>query len=91
MFVVRFPGGVGHQDAHYGNMIVVIGTILGARADTLTGVPVRRLTLDAQCFHVWRSQGQSLDDFPWLPNTRYWPLIEQTYCTNRPKVILPVS
>ena len=92
MFVIRFAGKIGAQDIQAGNMIVVIGPVMGALSTSnLTDVPVRRLTVSAECFHVWRTQGDQIDEFPWLAHTRYWPLIEATYCTDRPNLILPVS
>lgn len=91
MFVIRFAGKIGAQDVQDGNMVVVIGAVIGAVASSLTGTPVRRLTVNAECFHIWRTQGNQIDDFPWPPNARYWPLIQQTYCVNRPNVILPVT
>lgn len=92
MFVVRFIGKIGAQDVQDGNMIVVIGPVMGAvSTGTLTDVPVLRLTVNAECFHVWRTQGDQIDEFPWVGHTRYWPLIEQTYCADRENLILPVS
>jgi starvation-inducible outer membrane lipoprotein len=92
LFVIRFVGKIGAQDMQVGNMIVAIGPVMGALStSSLTDVPVRRLTVNAECFHVWRTQGDQIDEFPWLAHTRYWPLIEQTYCTDRPNLILPVS
>lgn len=91
MFVIRFRGKIGAQDVQDGNMIVVIGTVNGAVATSLTGTPVLRLTVIAECFHIWRTQGNPIDDYPWPANARYWPLIQQTYCVNGPNIILPVS
>ena len=91
MFVIRFAGTIGAQDVQEGNMLVVIGAVKGAVATDLTGVSVRRLTVTAECFHIWRTQGNPIDEFPWLANVRYWPLIQQTYCVNRPNIILPMS
>jgi len=91
MFVIHFAGKIGAQDVQDGNMVVVIGAVMGAVAASLTGAPVCRLTVNAECFHIWRTQGNQIDDFPWPPNARYWPLIQQTYCVNRPNVILPVT
>jgi starvation-inducible outer membrane lipoprotein len=92
MFVIRFAGEIGAQDVQDGNMVVVIGAVMGAIATSLTGALVRWLTVSAECFHIWRTQGNQIDDFPWPPNTsRYTPLIQQTYCVNGPNVILPVT
>ena len=91
MFVIRFTGKIGAQDLQDGNMVVVIGAVMGAVATSLTGTPVRRLTVTAECFHIWRTQGNPIDDFPWTMNARWWPLIQQTYCVNTPNIILPVS
>jgi starvation-inducible outer membrane lipoprotein len=91
MFVIRYTGKIGAQDLQDGNMVVVIGAVMGAVATRLTGTPVRRLTVNAECFHIWRTQGNPIDDFPWTMNARWWPLIQQTYCVNRPNILLPVS
>ena len=91
MFVIRYAGKIGAQDVQNGNMVVVIGAVMGAVATSLTGSPVRRLTVTAECFHIWRTQGNPIEDFPWTMNARWWPLIQQTYCVNGPNVILPVS
>ena len=91
MFVIRFTGKIGAQDLQDGNVVVVIGAVMGAVATSLTGTPVRRLTVTAECFHIWRTQGNPIDDFPWTMNARWWPLIQQTYCVNRPNILLPVS
>lgn len=92
MFVVRFVGKIGAQDVQDGNMIIAIGPVMGATSTgILTDVPVRRLTVQAECFHIWRTQGDQIDEFPWVGHTRYWPLIEQTYCAGRKNLILPVS
>lgn len=91
MFVIRFTGKIGAQDLQDGNMVVVIGAVMGAVATSLTGTPVRRLTVTAECFHIWRTQGNPIEDFPWTMNARWWPLIQQTYCVDRPNLLLPVS
>ena len=72
-------------------MIIVIGTVTKADTMSLIGAPVRRPTLNAQCVHIWRTQGDQIEDFPYLAHTRYWPLIQQTYCVNQQTVLLPVS
>ena len=61
MFVIRFTGKIGAQDVQDGNMVVVIGAVMGAVATSLTGTPVRRLTVTAECFHIWRTQGNPID------------------------------
>ena len=67
LFVIRFVGKIGAQDVQDGNMIVVIGPVMGAvSTGTLTDVPTRQLTVKAECFHVWRTQGDQIDDFPWV-------------------------
>ena len=91
MFVIRYAGKIATQDLQDGNMVVVIGAVSGAVADSLTGTPVRRLTVTAECFHIWRTQGNPIDDFPWIASAWYWPLIQQTYCVNRPNILLPVT
>ena len=52
MFVIRFTGKVGAQDIQSSNMIVVIGTMIGAALTNLTGTPVSRPTVSAECFHI---------------------------------------
>lgn len=91
LFVIRYAGKIGAQDVQDGNMVVMIGAVMGAVASSLTGTPVRRLTVTAECFHIWRTQGNPIEDFPWTMNARWWPLIQQTYCVNTPNIILPVS
>ena len=91
MFVIRLSGEIGAQDVQAGNMVVVIGAVNGAVATSLTGTPVRRLPVTAECFHIWRTQGNAIDDCPWPANARYWPLIQQTYCVDGPNIISPVS
>jgi|GEM_PF-277831 len=91
MFVIRYTRDIAAQDLQNGNMVVVIGAVMGRVATSLTGTPVRRLTVNAECFHIWRTQGNPIEDFPWTMNARWWPLIQQTYCVNRPNIILPVS
>jgi starvation-inducible outer membrane lipoprotein len=90
LFIVRYRGKVGAQDIQSSSVIVVIGTI-ATSITNLTGTPVRRPTVSAECFHVWRTQGNLIDDFPWTMNARYWRLIEQTYCVNQPNTILNVT
>jgi hypothetical protein len=92
MFIIRYTGKVGEQDLQRGNMVIVIGAMMGAVVTNLTGVPVSRPTVSAECFHIWRTQGEPIEDFPYPKNsTRFVPLIQQTYCVNRPNIILPVS
>ena len=91
MFVVQYVGQVGLQDVQYGNMLVVVGTVAGAVPTTLTGAPVRRPMVEGECLRIWRTQGDQIDDFPWLPSVRYWPLIQHTFCTTEHAVVLPVS
>jgi starvation-inducible outer membrane lipoprotein len=92
MFVVLYPGKVTDQDLQHGNMVVVVGTVIGAVPDTLTRSPVMRPTVRAQCLHVWRTGGAAIDDFPWPPFLQgYWPLVEQTYCADRRNVLLNIS
>jgi len=91
MFVIHYTGKIGAQDLQDGNMVVVIGAVMGAVATSLTGTPVRRLTVIAECFHIWRTQGNPIEDFPWTTSGRYVPLIQQIYCVNRPNILLPVT
>ena len=91
MFVIRYKGKIGAQDLQDGNMVVVIGAVIGKVASSLTGTSVRRLTVTAECFHIWRTQGNPIEDFPWIASARYWPLFQQTYCVNRSNILLPVS
>jgi hypothetical protein len=91
MFVIRFSGKLGAHDMQAGHMVVAIGAVNGAVATSLTGTPVPRLPVTAECFHIWRTQGNAIDDFPWIANARYRPLTQQTYRVNGPNVILPVS
>jgi len=89
MFIIRYAGQVGDQDLQHGNMIIVIGPMLGAVVTNMTGVPVSRLMVSAECFHVWRTQGEPIEDYPWPKNVEgFARLVEQTYCINRPNTIL---
>ena len=89
MFIIRYTGKVGNQDLQRGNMVIVIGPVMGGVITRLTGVPVNRPTVTAECFHIWRTQGEPIEDYPYPKNaTRYVPLIQQTYCINRPSTIL---
>ena len=92
MFVVLYAGKMTDQDLQHGNMVVVGGTVIGAVPDTVTGSPVMRPTVRAQCLHVWRTGGAAIDDFPWSPFLQgYSPLVEQTYCADRRNVLLYTS
>jgi starvation-inducible outer membrane lipoprotein len=91
LFVIRYTGKIAAQDLQNGNMVVVIGAVMGAVASSLTGTSVRRLTVTAECFHAWRTQGNPIEDFPWTASGRYVLLIQQTYCVDRPNILLPVS
>lgn len=91
MFVVVYPGKLTAQDLQHGNMVVVVATVMGAVWDTMTGAPVRRPTMQAECLHIWRTAGHAIEDFPWLPTARYWPLVQQTFCVNRPNTLLYLS
>jgi starvation-inducible outer membrane lipoprotein len=92
MFVVLYAGKMTDQDLQHGNMVVVVGTVIGAVPDTVTGSPVMRPTVRAQCLHVWRTGGAAIDDFPWPPFLQgYSPLVEQTYCADRRNVLLYTS
>jgi hypothetical protein len=37
MFVIRYAGTIADQDVQYGNMVVVIGQVIGAVSTSLTG------------------------------------------------------
>ncbi len=87
MFVIRYIGAMAAQDVQNGNMVLLIGAV----STSLTGTPARRPTVNADCFHIWRTQGDQIEDFPYLALTRYWPLIRQTYSVNQSNVLLPVS
>ena len=92
MFVVRYSGTMTDQDLQHGNMVVVVGTVIGALPDTLTGSPVVRPTVRAQCLHIWRTGGAAIDDFPWPPFLQGdWPLVEQTYCADGRNILLNTS
>ena len=92
MFIIRYTGKVGEQDLQRGNMVMVIGPVLGGVVTSLTGVPVSRPTVSAECFHIWRTQGEPIEDYPYPKNSsRFVPLVQQTYCINRPNTILTTT
>ena len=91
MFVVTYQGEMTAQDLQDGNMLLVVGTVLGTLPETITDLHVRRPTVQAECVHIWRTQGHQIDDFPWIPTARYWPLVEQTFCVNTPATLLKLS
>jgi starvation-inducible outer membrane lipoprotein len=92
MFIIRYTGKVGEQDLQRGNMVIVIGPVLGGVVTSLTGVPVSRPTVSAECFHIWRTQGEPIEDYPYPKNSsRFVPLVQQTYCINRPNSILTTT
>ena len=92
MFIIRYTGKVGEQDLQRGNMVIVIGPVLGGVVTSLTGVPVSRPTVSAECFHIWRTQGEPIEDYPYPKNSsRFVPLVQQTYCVNRPNTILTTT
>jgi starvation-inducible outer membrane lipoprotein len=92
MFIIRYKGKVGEQDLQRGNMVIVIGPMMGAVVTNLTGVPVSRPTVSAECFHIWRTQGEPIEDYPYPKNAdRFVPLIQQTYCIGRPTTILTTT
>jgi len=92
LFIIRVTGNVGEQDLQRGNMVVVIGPMMGNVVTTVTGVPVSRPTVSADCFHIWRTQGEPIEEYPYPKNaTRYVPLVQQTYCSNRPNTILTTT
>lgn len=92
MFVVIFAGTLTAQDLQHGNMVVVVGTVLGNQADMVTGISVVRPTVEAHCLHIWRTGGAGIDDFPWPAFMQgYAALVEQTYCIDRPNVLLQTS
>jgi starvation-inducible outer membrane lipoprotein len=70
MFVIRFKAQLARQDIQDGHMIVVVGTVAGTEANSLTGASVLRPTVAAECFHIWRTQGDAIEDFPWLSHSR---------------------
>jgi len=89
MFVIRYTGEVSAQDIMLGNMVVVIGPMMGALVSNLTGSPVSRPTVNAECVHYWRSQWEPIEDYPWPKNAvGYVLLVQQTYCIGRPTTIL---
>jgi starvation-inducible outer membrane lipoprotein len=92
MFVIRYRGKIGAQDLQRGNMVIVIGPMMGGVVSNLTGAPVSRPTVSAECFHIWRTQGEPIEDYPYPKNaTRWVPLIQETYCINRPNTILTTT
>jgi outer membrane lipoprotein len=91
LFVVAYQGEMTGQDLQEGNMLIAIGTLLGAVPESITDLQARRATVQAECVHIWRTQGHQIDDFPWLPTARYWPLVQQTFCANTPATLLKLS
>lgn len=92
MFVIRYSGTIGAQDLQPGNMVIVVGPMMGSIVSNLTGVPVSRPTVSAACIHFWRTQGEPIEDYPYPKNaTRWVPLIQQTYCINKPNTILTTT
>lgn len=89
MFIIRYTGEVSAQDIMLGNMVIVIGPMMGAIVTDLSDVPVSRPTVSAECVHYWRSQGEPIEDYPWPKNAQgYVLLVQQTYCIDRPTTIL---
>ena len=73
-------------------MVVVIGPMMGNVVTTVTGVPISRPTVSTDCFHIWRTQGEPIEEYPYPKNaTRYVPLVQQTYCSNQPNTILTTT
>jgi len=92
MFVIRYPGMLTNQDLQHGNMIVVVGTVLGAVSDPISGASVIRPTVQAQCLHIWRTGGAAIEDFPWPPFLQgYSPLVEAIYCVDSDNTFLTTS
>ena len=92
LFIIRFTGKVGEQDLQHGNMVIVIGPMMGNVVTNVTGVPVSRPTVSAECFHIWRTQGEPIEDYPFPKYaTRYVPLVQQTYCIDQPNTILTTT
>jgi starvation-inducible outer membrane lipoprotein len=89
MFLIRYRGTVAEQDLQHGNMVIVIGAVMGALVSNVAGVPIIRPTVTAECFHIWRTQGRPIDDFPYGQN--FTPLVQQTYCRNRENIILTTT
>src|SRR5215831_3957114 len=92
MFIIRYTGKVADQDLQRGNMLIVIGTMMGTAVSDLTGPYVSRSTVSAECVHYWRSQGEPIEDYPYPKNAQgFVPLVQQTYCIGRANTILTTT
>jgi len=89
LFIIRYKGTIGEQDLQHGNMVIVIGAVMGAVVSNVTSASISRPTVNAECFHVWRTQGDQINEFPYGQN--FTLLVQQTYCVNRRDTILTTT
>ncbi|KXK00571.1 MAG: putative outer membrane lipoprotein Slp [Nitrospira sp. OLB3] len=83
VFVIQYGGVLTAQDIFPGNLIVAVGIIEGARYSEITP-DIRRLTIAAECVHIWRTQGAGLQEYYWSADGKYASSIQGTFCRNEP-------
>jgi hypothetical protein len=64
-----------------GNRFIVIGRPEGSRTVMVDGMSKQEPYLVAQCLHLWKNQGNPIASFPFENGAGYYPLPEETFCT----------
>lgn len=80
-FAFRFPGKIEPTALVPGNRFILVGTTQGAKTVEIEGSRKTLPYLEAQCVHIWKTQGREISDFPYV-GAGYYTLEEQTYCAS---------
>ncbi len=84
-FSFLFPRKLDPTAIAVGDRLIVIGTVQGARAVPLDGGTKTEPYLLAHCIHIWDTKGEEIYEYTARHGGDFYPMIEATYCTRKPK------
>lgn len=79
-FFVFYAGNLDPKWLAPGNRLIVIGATQQAHAVVVDDVQRSLPSLNADCLHIWRTQGKEIGEFPYNAGGGYEPLEEETFC-----------
>jgi hypothetical protein len=80
-FAFQYPEPLGPSWLTPGNRFIVVGKTANVTSVLVGGAPKPEPLIDAQCVHIWKTEGREIADFiSGGVGGGYYPLEHQTFC-----------